>query len=125
MHTYSRSGLVLPPSEFEKMVVLPAPGEKDPSIFAFTDGRFAIDIMMEHALFFVLLMPPDLIKEPRDEAQKFYATFEKLLEQINASGPPKPSDLRTFCSVLIDAIKPFIDYKQRMLDLQVRGMLRS
>lgn len=125
MHTYDRNGLVLPPSAFEKTVVLPVPGETDPCVFAFTDGRFAIDVMMEHATFFLLLMPPTLIKEPREEAQKFYNEFEQLLDKINATGVPKPTDIRTYCTTLIDCIKPFIDYKKRMLDLQVSGKLRS
>lgn len=125
MHTYDRNGLVLPPSAFEKTVILPIPGETDPCIFAFTDGRFAIEIMMEHSLFFVMLMPSNIIKEPRDEAQKFYNEFEQLLDKINATGVPKATDLRTYCTTLIDCIKPFIEYKKRMLELQVSGKLRS
>jgi hypothetical protein len=125
MHTYDRNGLVLPPSAFEKTTILPLPGETDPCIFAFTDGRFAVEIMMEHSLFFVMLMPPDIVKGPREEAQKFYTEFELLLDKINATGVPKPTDLRTFCTALIDCIKPFIDYKKRMRDLQISGKLRS
>jgi len=125
MLNYNRNGLVLAPSDYEKIVIVPNVGETDPCVFAWTDGRFAIDVMMEHALFFVLLMPPELIKEPREEAQAFHKGFSDLLDQVNANGPPKPSDLRTFCSVLTDAIKPFIDYKQRMMVLQTSGTLRS
>lgn len=125
MQTYNRNGLIVPPSSFEKVVILPDVGETDPCVFAFTDGRFAVDIMQEHAKFFVWGMPPELIKEPRAEAQAFHTTFLDLLKKIDALGVPKSSDLQSFCSAIIETIKPFNDYKQRMIVLQDSGTLRS
>jgi hypothetical protein len=53
----ARGDLELP---HEKPVIVPALGERDPSIHAWADARFWADIMSEHALFFALLVPEEL-----------------------------------------------------------------
>jgi hypothetical protein len=122
---YDRDGVVSPNSPFEKIVMLPPPGQQDPTIHAFADAAFAVDIMAEHALFFVLLMPPELAQAERAQAQQFQPKFTDLAKKVAANGPPQPGALKTFCQTVCDAIKPFIDYKAKMLDAQVSGKLRS
>lgn len=122
---YTRSGgkeLELP---FEKSVILPAAGNKDPAMHAWTDARFATDIMAEHALFFTLLMPPEVAAIERAEAQRFHETFTALYEQIDGSAPPERGDVKRFISTVVEAIKPFIAYKVRLGEAQRNGTLRS
>jgi hypothetical protein len=122
---YDRNGIVAPDSSYEKIVILPTPDQADPCIHAWADARFAADIMMEHALFFVLLMPPETCQAERAQASKFQAAFTDLIKKIDANGVPTTSSLKSFCQTVIDAIKPFIDYKQKMLTAQTNGALRS
>jgi hypothetical protein len=122
---YDRDGVVSPDSEFEKIVLLPKPGQTDPSAHAWADARFAIDIMAEHALFFVLLMPPETAADARKQAQDFQVKFTDLFKKVDANGPPSASSLKSFCGTVTDAIKPFIDYKTKMLEAQTNGSLRS
>lgn len=122
---YSRDGVVAPASKYEKLVMLPALSEKDPCVHAYADACFAVDIMAEHALFFVMLMPPELVQAERSQAQQFQSTFTNLLKKLEANGVPKPDGLKAFCQTVIDAIKPFIDYKQKALDATLSGSLRS
>lgn len=122
---YSRRGNGSPESQFEKLVVLPSVGEQGPALHAWADARFAIDIMAEHALFFMLLMPPEVASRERADAEQFHLKFSQLLDQIESSGPPEESELRSFATTVLEAIKPFIDYKARMNEAQLTGSLRS
>lgn len=122
---YDRDGVISPDSQYEKIVMLPALDEKDPCAHAWADARFAVDIMMEHALFFVLLMPPETCQAERSQAQQFQSRFADLFKKVDTGGPPKADSLKTFCLSVTDAIKPFIDYKQKMLEAQTDGTLRS
>ena len=112
-------------SPFEKAMILPEPGERSPALHAWADARFAVDIMAEHAMFFVLLMPPEVAARERAEAEEFQQTFTSLCGQIEASGPPADADLKAFAANVIEALKPFIDYKARMGEAQASGALRS
>jgi hypothetical protein len=112
-------------SPFEKTVILPAHDQKDVAMHAWADARFTVDIMAEHALFFVLLMPPEVAARERAEAEQFHQTFTALYVKIDAGGPPQRSALRSFASAVLEEIKPFIDYKARLGEAQATGKLRS
>lgn len=122
---HTRSGGTEAESAFEKPMLLPDPAERSPSLHAWADARFAVDIMAEHALFFALLMPPELAAVERAEAQAFHKTFGALLDRIEADGPPDPSALKAFAAMVVEEIKPFIDYKARLGEAQTSGALRS
>ena len=122
---HTRAGGEQVESPTEKLVLLPAPKQGDPALHAWADGRFAVDIMMEHALFFVLLMPPETANAERQEAQRFHETFTELLARIDANGPPDRSALKPFTAEIVEAIKPFITYKANMGQAQTEGRLRS
>ena len=122
---YSRDGSGRPESVYEKPMVLPAPDQADPELHAWADARFATDIMAEHALFFALLMPPEVAGAERAEAKRFNAEFSALYERIDAAGPPERSGLKRFVSEIVEKIKPFIDYKARLGEAQASGTLRS
>ena len=122
---HTRSGGESPESQFEKLVILPSEGEQDPALHAWADARFAIDIMAEHALFFLLLMPPEVAPRERADAEQFHRTFTELLERIVSAGPPEESEVGSFAATVLESIKPFIEYKARMNEAQVAGTLRS
>lgn len=122
---HTRNGSDQAESSFEKPMILPTLEEQSPSLHGWADARFAIDIMAEHALFFTLLMPPELAQNERDEAQRFYRTFADLYARIEEDGPPQGSSLKSFAMGIIEEIKPFIDYKARLGDAQANGDLRS
>lgn len=122
---HTRSGGDQAESAYEKPMILPALDEQSPSLHAWADARFAIDIMAEHALFFTLLMPPELAAKERAEAERFHKTFAALYARIEAEGPPEPSALKSFASMVLEEIKPFIEYKARLGDAQTSGALRS
>ena len=122
---HTRSGGTEAESAFEKPMILPDPAEQSAGLHAWADARFATDIMAEHALFFTLLMPPELAANERAEAQGFHKTFSALYARIEADGPPEPGALKSFAAMVVEAIKPFIDYKARLGEAQTSGSLRS
>jgi hypothetical protein len=126
MTMYTRSGSQEIEEPFEKPVILPLPESKDPSSHAWADARFSTDIMAEHALFFALLMPPELAEKERAEALEFAARFGDLHRRIASMGaPPERGDLNRFTRDIVDDIKPFIAWKATMGDAQRNGTLRS
>src|ERR1035437_359771 len=122
---YTRSGGREIEQPFEKPVVVPAAKNKDAAAHAWADARFATDIMAEHALFFALLMPPEVAGPERSEAQTLNKTFADLYQQIDAGGPPQQGEIKNFVSNVTESIKPFIDYKARLGEAQATGKLRS
>ncbi len=124
MTIYMRSGKELE-SQFEKPVTVPKAENQDPAAHAWADARFATDIMAEHALFFALLMPPEVAGPERDEALRFNKTFTNLYQQIDTAAPPERSELKSFVSKVTEEIKPFIEYKARLGEAQASGQLRS
>ncbi len=124
MPVYTRSGgPELEP--FEKPVPLPDADDLDPARHAWVDARFATDIMAEHALFFAMLMPPETAPNEREAASRFSRSFTDLHERVDAAGPPERGDLRRFTHEVVEAIRPFIDYKAEMAEAQTTGRLHS
>lgn len=123
MHTRSGGPEIEEP--FEKPVVLPAVDDRDPARHAWSDARFATDIMAEHGTFFAMLMPPELAAKERAEAARFAETFAELHQRIAAAPPPTPSEVKSFVHDIVEQIKPFIEYKATMGDAQRNGTLRS
>jgi hypothetical protein len=89
LRVYTRGGGKELEPPYEKPVIVPAAGNEDPATHAWTDARFATDIMAEHALFFVLLMPPEVAGDERADALRFYQTFTALNQRVDAGGPPR------------------------------------
>jgi hypothetical protein len=123
VHTRNADG---PPEEpFEKPVILPEEEDQDPARHAWADARFATDIMAEHAIFFALLMPPEVAERERQQALQFSETFAALHQRIDAAPPPGRGDLQRFTGEVVEAMKPFIEYKATLGDAQRNGTLRS
>lgn len=122
---HTRSGGDWAESAYEKPMILPTLEEQSPGMHAWADARFAIDIMAEHAVFFTLLMPPELAPKEREEAERFHKTFAALYDRIEKGGAPEPSALKSFAAMVTEEIKPFIEYKARLGEAQTSGSLRS
>src|SRR5687768_7639951 len=125
MRMHTRSGGSEVESRFEKPVILPDGKDADPARHAWADARFATDIMAEHAVFFALLMPPEVAGEERQEALRFAADFAALHQRIDGSETPDRSGLQRFTSEVVEAMKPFIAYKATLGEAQRDGTLRS
>lgn len=122
--TYTRSGTGRLEEPYEKPVVVPAEDQSDVALHAWADARFATDIMAEHALFFAMLMPPEVAADEREEALRFRDTFSVLNRQIDEA-PPRAEELDSFVRQVSEPMRAFIDYKARLGEAQASGELRS
>src|SRR5688500_12476799 len=121
LRTYTRGGGNEVEGPYEKPVVVPVAGNKDPATHAWADARFATDIMAEHAFFFALLMPPEVAGREQTEAVRFSEIFATLHKQIDAAAPPERSELKGFANRVVEQMKPLIEYKARLGDAQRSG----
>lgn len=124
-HTYTRSDDGVLEQPYEKPVVVPGIADQNPASHAWADARFATDIMSEHALFFALLMPPELAPKERQRAVEFSEEFAELHSRIAAAAPPAADEVAAFCTDVVESIKPFIEYKASLGAAQKEGTLRS
>ncbi|HEX6179128.1 MAG TPA: DUF2935 domain-containing protein [Thermoanaerobaculia bacterium] len=107
-----------------KPVVLPQEGATDPVSMSVADTLFWTDIMMEHALFFALLMPGDDLNDERAQAQGFQRRFESHLGRVRGMSIDR-TNYQTVNRTTADMVRPFIDFKHTMQDAQTSGRLHS
>ena len=107
-----------------KPVVLPQEGIKDPISLSTADSLFWTDIMMEHALFFALLMPGDDLNEERAQAQTFQRNFESHLTRLRGTTIDR-TNYQALNRATADMVRPFIDFKHTMQEAQTSGRLHS
>jgi hypothetical protein len=69
-------------------MVLPEEEDMDSARHAWADARFATDIMSEHGLFSVLLMPPEVANEERMQALQLASDFAELHKKIASASAP-------------------------------------
>jgi hypothetical protein len=98
------------------------PRAKDPFDYSLADNLFWNDIMMEHAMFFVQLMPGPELDGPRRQAEEFQRQFAQLLEQSRGL---KPDNFVAFNRRSSDMAKRFAEYKKTMREQQATGKIRS
>ena len=110
---------------YEKRMILAAPGNNEARDLAWADGRFATDIFAEHALFFALLMPPEVCPEQRQQAIAFNAQYAKLHNRIATKGRPSEMEVKSFVRNIRNEVQPLIDYKEENHKAQVKGSLQS
>ncbi len=112
-------------SPFEKPVLLPALDQQDVCMHAWADARFAIENMAEHAFFFTCMLPQELAPRERTEAEQFQVKFKALYAQIVAGGPPQRGAVKPFAEAAMQEIKPFIAFKAKCCEAQLKGELHS
>jgi hypothetical protein len=108
----------------QKPVFVPSPGAQDPMSVSVADNLFWTDILMEHAKFFVMLMPGPELDQRRSEAERFQQAFAQQFERVSTARVDA-SNYRALNESTIELAKPFIDWKQRMQAAQSSGNLRS
>jgi hypothetical protein len=94
----------------------------DPFGHSVADNMFWNDIMMEHAMFFVMLMPGPELAGPRGQAEEFQRLFAR---QLDLSRSIRPDNLVAFNRSSIDLARRFSDYKKTMREQQATGKIRS
>jgi hypothetical protein len=98
------------------------PEGRDPVAYSRADNLFWNDIMMEHAVFFQMLMPGPELDGPRKQAQEFQRLFAAQLQQ---SSSIDAGNYTSFNQRSIDLAKRFSDYKKQMREHQSQAKIRS
>jgi len=107
-----------------KPTFLPEPGSTDPVAHSLADNLFWNEQMMEHAKFFVMLMPGPELAGPRGQAEQFQQTFAGQLEKARAASLDRGNYV-AFNRSTVELIKPYADFKHKMRDEQAAGRLQS
>ncbi|HEX2062105.1 MAG TPA: DUF2935 domain-containing protein [Thermoanaerobaculia bacterium] len=107
-----------------KDVVLPAAYARDAVSLSVADSLFWTDIMMEHALFFALLMPGDDLRNERAQAQSFQQRFAAHLTRLRGESADR-SNYAALNRATTEIVRPFVDFKHKMQDAQTSGRLHS
>ena len=89
----------------------------DIAAIARAENLFWCDVMMEHAAFFALLMPGADLAAQRAQAENFQRKFQAQ-NDVPRSAPMDHNNYAAFNRSTVELIKPFIDYKRRMLEAQ-------
>jgi DUF2935 family protein len=98
------------------------PEGRDPVAYSRADNLFWNDIMMEHAMFFQMLMPGPELDGPRRQAEEFQRLFAQQLEQSRAIDQ---ANYASFNQRSIELAKRFSDYKKTMREHQAQAKIRS
>ena len=105
-----------------KPTFVPDAGSSDPRAHSVAENLFWCEQMMEHALFFTMLMPGERLAKPRQEADAFRTSFAAHL----AKAPGLTADTYVdFNRASIEHTKRLVDYKERMGKEQEAGRLQS
>jgi hypothetical protein len=107
-----------------KPVVLPRPSSNDPVDHSIAENAFWNEQLMEHAAFFVMLMPGPDLADQRKQAERFQQTFAKQLAKSKTAKLDR-SNYAAFNRSTIEMVKPYAEWKRRNGDLQASGQLRS
>lgn len=101
-----------------------APENADAAALSRAENLFWCDIMTEHASFFSMLMPGAELATQRGLAEKFQRNFQDQYDHARTATWDR-TNYASFNRSTIELLKPFIDYKHRMLDAQTSGRMRS
>ena len=110
--------------DWMKEVVLPKPGSSDPVEFSIAESRFWNEQMMEHAQFFIMLMPGAELANVRSEAERFQRAFADQLARTKTARLDR-SNYAAFNRSNIEVLKPYADWKRKLSAEQASGKLRS
>ncbi len=107
-----------------KPTFLAEAGSTDPVAHSIADNLFWNEQMMEHAKFFVMLMPGSELAGPRRQAEHFQQNFADQLEKAHAAKLDR-GNYQAFNRSTIELLKPYADFKHKMRDEQAAGRLQS
>lgn len=106
-----------------KPTYLPEAGSRDPVAHSLAENLFWNEQDMEHAVFFLMLMPGPELADARRRAEEFRNAFDRQLTQAR-SGLTK-GNYQAFNRSSIDLTRRFNEFKQRLQAEQVAGTLNS
>jgi Protein of unknown function (DUF2935). len=107
-----------------KPTFLPESGSNDPVAHSIAENLFWNEQLMEHAKFFIMLMPGPELAGPRGEAEQFQQTFASHLEKARAASLDR-DNYAAFNRSTVELVKPYADFKHKMRDEQASGRLQS
>jgi hypothetical protein len=107
-----------------KPIFVAPPGNLDPVVHSVADTLFWGEQMLEHAMFFVMLMPGPELAVPRSEAEALQRQFEQHLTRLRGSRLDR-GNYAAFNTATIGLTDAIIAYKQRMETEQTAGRMRS
>lgn len=111
-------------SRSKKPVYLPVDPKPSLAACAVAEALFWTDIMMEHALFFTLLMPGERLKAERNQAAKFQQDFNALSRYLRGVHW-RNETLPTLAKTTIPRVQSLIQFKETMRKRQEQGKLNS
>ena len=107
-----------------KPVYVARPGSQDPVEHSVADTLFWGEQMMEHAMFFVMLMPGRELARPRAQAEQFQRDFSAQLGRLRNARLDR-SNFVAFNNRTLALTRPLVDYKRAMQQAQQSGRLQS
>ena len=107
-----------------KPTYLPKEGSSDPVDFSVAENLFWNEQMMEHARFFVMLMPGAELADERNQAERFQQNFASQLEKAKTARLDR-SNYAAFNRSTVELLKPYAEWKRKNGDLQESGKLKS
>ena len=114
-----------PPSPQSTKPLFLAPEDAtDAAIHSKVENLFWCDAMMEHASFFVMLMPGAELATQRAQAETFQRKFQAQYDRARIATFDRTTSAG-FNRSTIELMKPFIEYKQHMRDAQSSGKIRT
>ena len=107
-----------------KPVILPKLDSNDPVALSIAEGTFWNEQMMEHAQFFIMLMPGAELASQRSDAERFQQTFASQLEKTKTAKLDL-DNLAAFNRANIEMLKPYAEWQRRLSEEQASGKLMS
>ncbi len=107
-----------------KPVYVARPGSQDPVEHSVADTMFWGEQMMEHAMFFVMLMPGPELAQPRGRAEQLQRQFTDHLARLRR-GRLSRGDYAAFNNSTLALNRTLIDYKREMEEAQDSGRMHS
>ncbi len=107
-----------------KPIYVPESGNNDPVAHSLADNLFWNDILMEHATFFIMLMPGPELAAQRGRAEQFQASFKSQFAKAQGASVDR-SNYAALNQSTIELVKPFIEFKHEMKAAQEAGKLNS
>ncbi|HYE27579.1 MAG TPA: DUF2935 domain-containing protein [Allosphingosinicella sp.] len=107
-----------------KPIYVARPGSADPVEHSVADTLFWGEQLMEHAMFFAMLMPGAELAGPRGQAEQYQRQFTDHLARLRRSSLDR-GDYVAFNNSTLALARPFIAYKRQMQQEQDSGRMHS
>lgn len=107
-----------------KRIFVAPPGNMDPVVHSVADTLFWGEQLMEHAMFFAMMMPGPELAGPRGEAETFQRQLADHLGRLRGTRLDRTNYV-AFNTSTIDLATRLNEYKHRMEQAQASGRIRS